>query len=60
MPQYLFFVTESKDSTHKVKMCSLLYNLLYQFSQFPVSMEHSKLQKQKIVELLSLDNHRTP
>jgi len=29
------------------KVCSLLYNLLYQFSQFPVSMEHLKLRKQK-------------
>ena len=30
------------------KACSLLYNLLHQFSQFPISMEHLKLRKQKL------------
>ena len=37
-------------------MCSVLYNLLYQFSQFPVSMENFKIKKME--ELLSMDHHR--
>ena len=47
-------------SIHKVKVCSLLYNLLYQFSQFPVSMEHFKRRKQKMAELLLMDHHKAP
>ena len=35
-----------------------MYNLLYQFSQFPVSMEHLKLRKPKMAELLSMGHHR--
>ena len=50
IPQRLLIITESKacfSSMYEVKVCSPLYNLLYQFSQFPVSMEHLKLRKQK-------------
>ena len=35
-------------SIYELKVCSVLYNLLYQFSHFPVSMEDLKLQKQKL------------
>ena len=41
-------------------MCSVLHNLLYQFSQFPVSVEHLKLLKKKMAEFLSMTYHRTP
>jgi hypothetical protein len=49
MPQRLFIITERKHCLilyTRCKVCSLMYNLLYQFSQFPVSMEHLKLRKQ--------------
>jgi len=38
---------------------SLLYNLLYQFSQFPVFIEYLKLRKQTMAELLTMDHHGT-
>ena len=50
MPQSLFIITERKPCLTlytRCKVCSLMYNLLYQFSQFPVSMEHLKLRKKK-------------
>jgi len=47
-------------SIYEVKVCSALYNLLYQFSQFPVSVEHLKLRKQKMAKLLSMTSHRAP
>jgi hypothetical protein len=47
-------------STYDVKVCSLLYDLLHQFSQFPFPMEHFKLRKQKMAEFLSMDHHRVP
>jgi len=34
-------------SIEEVHRCSVLYELLYQFSHFPVSKEHLKLPKQK-------------
>ena len=43
-----------------VKVYSLLYNLLYHFCQFPVSIEHLKLRKQKMADLLLVDHHRAP
>ena len=45
----------------EVTMCILLYNLLYQFSQFSLPMERLELQKQKMAELLSRDHlHELP
>ena len=35
-----------------------VYNLLYQFSHFPVPMEHLQLRKQKLAELVSINHHR--
>jgi len=46
-------------SIYEVKVCTVLYNLLYQVFQFPVFME-LKLRKQKMVQLLSKDRHRAP
>ena len=45
-------------SIYKVKVCSVLYNLLYQFSQFLFSVEYLKLRKQKMADLLSMDHHK--
>ena len=53
MSQRLFVITKCKECLflyiyiYEVKVCSLLCNLLYQFSQFPVSVEHLKLLKKK-------------
>ena len=47
-------------SIYDVKVCSILYNLLYQFSQFSFSMKHLKLRKQEMAELLSIDHHKAP
>ena len=45
---------------YEVIVCSLLCNLLYQVSHFSVSMEHLKLRKQKLSELLSMDQQTAP
>jgi hypothetical protein len=63
MSQRLFITTERKHCLilyMRCKVCSPMYNLLYQFSQFPVSMAHLKLRKKKKRQLLSMDHHTAP
>jgi hypothetical protein len=46
-------ITESISfSIYAVKVCFVLYNLLYQFSQLPVSVEHLNLRKPEMAELV--------
>jgi len=43
-------------SLYEVTMCFLLYNLLFQASQFAFFMEHLKIRKYKMSEFLSNDH----